>query len=481
MLKFHKTLATSLTKSTGILLFSSNKSMKAGAYKKVLDKNFYQTIAPELKDIKAGLTGTKVNTYTNDKKIRTISFVAIPDSVSRSASETKKHIYFKHSGELATKDNLTVILILDNPDHYEAAATALARHQKLYSRKEGAKEKTVHIIAFDKKGVVIPASPQVIAASNSVSIACKLVDMPPQELNPKAFTAEVKSLFRDNTSVKVSEIAGSKLLQQNMGGIHAVGRCAVEAPRLITAEYSPRGSKKTILLVGKGLTYDSGGLSLKISGGMVGMKSDMGGAAAVLGAFKTLVETKVKYKVILIIGAVENAIGPDAYRNDDILTMHSGKTVEVNNTDAEGRIVLADCMSYGCRKYKPDLVIDAATLTGAQMIATGINHAGVVSNRDDVEDLAVKVGKSTGDLVAPLPFAPEFYKEELKSVVADMRNSVKNRMNAQTSCAAQFIYNHVEDLDIPWLHIDLAGPSTTPSGLGSGYGVSLIANIANQY
>ena len=161
--------------------------------------------------------------------------------------------------------------------------------------------------------------------------------------------------------------------------------------------------------------------------------------------------------------------------------MHSGKTVEVNNTDAEGRIVLADCMSYGCRKYQPDLVIDAATLTGAQLIATGYLHAGIVSNRDEVETLAVAVGKSSGDLVAPLPFAPEFLKSEFTSTVADMRNSVKNRMNAQSSCAAQFIYNHIDDLDIPWLHVDLAGPASTESGKGTGYGVGLLSEMARAW
>ena len=206
------------------------------------------------------------------------------------------------------------------------------------------------------------------------------------------------------------------------------------------------------------------------------MKRDMGGAAAVAGAVLALAEGKSKDHVIGVLALAENAIGPDAYRPDDILDMHSGKTVEINNTDAEGRLVLADAVSYVGRRFKPDVIMDAATLTGAQLIATGYRHAAIVSNREGLEKRAVEVGRSTGDLTHPLPFAPEFYQDEFKSKVADMKNSVANRMNAQSSCAAQFIYAHIQDLDVPWLHIDLAGPASREER-GTGYGVALLAEL----
>ena len=195
---------------------------------------------------------------------------------------------------------------------------------------------------------------------------------------------------------------------------------------------------------------------------------------------KSLVESKSKKRVIAIVGLVENAIGPESYKNDDIIKMYSGKTVEINNTDAEGRLVLADCVAYAMKKYKPSLIMDAATLTGAQLVATGLLHAGIVTNEDKTESLAMKAGKASGDLVSPLPFAPEIFQAEFKSHVADMRNSVKNRMNAQSSCAAQFIFTHIEDINPNWLHIDLAGPSFN-GGIGTGYGVGLMTEIVERF
>ncbi|HMS18385.1 MAG TPA: leucyl aminopeptidase family protein, partial [Planctomycetota bacterium] len=134
-------------------------------------------------------------------------------------------------------------------------------------------------------------------------------------------------------------------------------------------------------------------------------------------------------------------------------------------------------VSYAARVFKPDCIIDAATLTGAQLVATGHIHAAVVSNREGLEQLAVREGRRTGDLCHPLPFVPEFYKSEFASEVADFRNSVKDRMNAQSSCAAQFVYNHIDDLNVPWLHIDLAGPAHR-ADRGTGFGVALMAAVA---
>ena len=220
--------------------------------------------------------------------------------------------------------------------------------------------------------------------------------------------------------------------------------------------------------------YDTGGLSLKVGGHMAGMKCDMGGAAGVVGATLALAEGGFRHGVVCAAGLVENAIGPTAYRPDDILDMHSGHTVEVNNTDAEGRLVLADAASYIGREYDVEVIIDMATLTGAQLIATGHRHAGIVSNRGGLEAAAVAAGLASGDMTFPMPFAPEFYQHEFRSKVADMKNSVADRMNAQSACAAQFVYSHIDDLDIPWLHVDIAGPAFRDER-GTGFGVALVA------
>ena len=310
-------------------------------------------------------------------------------------------------------------------------------------------------------------------------LAARLVDTAPEDMKTANFEKEARAAVKGLAGVKVTSIVGDKLLAKKMGGIHAVGRTATVPPRLLMLEYKPRGAKRTIALVGKGVVYDTGGLSLKVGGSMPNMKCDMGGAAAVLGAFLTLVADKVKDRVVMLACLAENAIGANAYRPDDILEMHSGKTVEINNTDAEGRLVLADGVSYAARDLKADVIIDAATLTGAALITTGPVVSCALSNRAGLESLAVECGKDTGDLTFPILFLPEFFKREFSSRVADMKNSVKNRMNAQSSCSGIFIHNHIEDVGTPWIHLDIAGPAFR-DGRGTGYGVGLIREMAKR-
>ena len=192
-----------------------------------------------------------------------------------------------------------------------------------------------------------------------------------------------------------------------------------------------------------------------------------------------LAQAKLPVQLTLILCIVENAIGPDSYKPDDILTLHSGKTVEINNTDAEGRLILADGLSHAALDLGADIVIDAATLTGAQLIATGNLHAAVVSNDEHLQETLLEAGRFTGDLTWPLPFVPEFYKAEFQSPVADMRNSVKNRSNAQSSCAATFLHWHIEDTRARWAHIDLAGPAFVQDR-GTGFGVALVTETVRR-
>jgi probable aminopeptidase NPEPL1 len=285
----------------------------------------------------------------------------------------------------------------------------------------------------------------------------------------------------ESSGVEIEEIIGDELIQRGLGGIHAVGRAASSAPRMLIASYTPPEfeGQRHVALVGKGVTYDTGGLHIKPRGGMEGMKCDMGGAAAVLGAFRVLVHNRCRHRVSLVLCVAENAIGPTAYKPDDILTMHSGKTVEINNTDAEGRLLLADGCSYAARVLGADIILDAATLTGAQGVATGDLHAAVVSYDDAVEQALLDAGKATGDLCWPLPFAPEFYRSEFKSPIADMRNSVKNRANAQSSCAAIFVHWHLDGTKVRWGHVDLAFPAMR-SDRGTGFGVALLADAVRR-
>jgi probable aminopeptidase NPEPL1 len=206
---------------------------------------------------------------------------------------------------------------------------------------------------------------------------------------------------------------------------------------------------------------------------MPGMKTDMGGAAAALAAFVHACEQDTGLRLSCVLCLAENSVGPEATRPDDIITLYSGKTVEVNNTDAEGRLVLADGVSWAVRHLRAEVIIDLATLTGAQLVSTGRRHCVAVSNDEALESAAVAAGRASGDLVWPLPYCPEFFRGEFKSEVADMKNSVKDRMNAQSACAAQFIAEHLGDFSGAWLHLDIAGPAVEGER-GTGFGVALL-------
>ncbi|XP_026316541.1 probable aminopeptidase NPEPL1 isoform X2 [Hyposmocoma kahamanoa] len=207
---------------------------------------------------------------------------------------------------------------------------------------------------------------------------------------------------------------------------------------------------------------------------MVGMKGDCAGAAGVLAAFGVMVRARPTLNLHAVLCLAENAVGPKATRPDDIHKLYSGRTVEINNTDAEGRLVLSDGVVYAHRDLKADTIVDMATLTGAQAVATGKYHAAIVSNTSRLEALCTVAGLRSGDLVHPLPYTPELHFSEFSSSVADMTNSVADRNNAQPSCAGLFILAHL-GFDFPgsWLHIDMAAPA----GVGdraTGYGVALL-------
>jgi len=205
----------------------------------------------------------------------------------------------------------------------------------------------------------------------------------------------------------------------------------------------------------------------------------MGGSAGCLAAFQAAVTLKLPRKLTLVLALVENSINQNALRNDDIITMKSGRTVEVNNTDAEGRLVLGDCVSHASNSLDstPDIIYDQATLTGAQLVAVGRKHAGILAKSKKLEDRMVEAGLSSGDLCFPILYAPELLKSEFKSQVADMKNSVKDRGNAQCSCAGHFIESHIdESYQNDYVHCDMAGPQSR-NERATGYGVALILGL----
>lgn len=322
----------------------------------------------------------------------------------------------------------------------------------------------VEFLLIEGTGAVsqVPLSTDEIAclqnAARGIQLAARIVDMPCNEMNVSAFIMEAEKVALE-LNITPLVIRGEELRERGFGGIYGVGRAAEVPPALCVLSHTPAGATKTVAWVGKGIVYDTGGLSIKGKTAMPGMKRDCGGAAAVLGAFSAIVKGGFKDNLHAIFCLAENSVGPLATRPDDIHQLYSGLTVEINNTDAEGRLVLADGVVYAQRDLHADVILDMATLTGAQGIATGKYHGAVMSNCGNWEAKVVDAGRASGDLVAPLVYCPEMHFSEFSSALADMKNSVGDRSNAQASCAGLFIGAHLGfDYSGSWIHVDMASP-----------------------
>lgn len=383
------------------------------------------------------------------------------------------------------KGEARLVLVLSRAADLMASAAAVGRAFPRYHHKAKPPEALqleVCVLAPEQEPIDSAALAQAQALCEAVRDAARLTDMPPSELHTDAFVAECE-LFAEKTGVALTVLRTAELAARGMGGLVGVGQAARREPALVHLRWDPPGaSAEPMAWVGKGIVFDTGGLSIKGKSDMPGMKVDMGGAAAVFAAFKLAVELKVERRIDAILCLAENSVGPDAMRPDDIITLYSGKTIEVNNTDAEGRLVLADGVAYAVKDCDARTIVDLATLTGAQLMATGKLHAAIVSNDEDLEAMAIAAGKRSGDLCFPLPFAPELFRGEFSSPVADLRNSVKDRMNAQSSCAAQFIAESLaavtpDGVVTKWLHVDMAGPVVSRDR-ATGFGVALLFSLA---
>jgi len=377
------------------------------------------------------------------------------------------------------------VVLVTNRQELFASACAISRVYPEYNMKTVspvAPPRTVTVEIVLKSGESLSA--EEIKALNdaaaSVRLTARILDAPCSVMHTDAFLEEVVSVGNE---LRLSPliIRGEDLLSKGFGGIYGVGKAAINPPALVVLSHTPPGATMTVAWVGKGIVYDTGGLSMKTKTTMPGMKSDCGGAAGILGAFALAVKSGFRENLHAVFCLAENAVGPKAQRPDDVVVMYSGKTVEVNNTDAEGRLVLGDGVAFAKKDLKADIIVDMATLTGAQGIATGKYHASILSNNDDWEAVTVDAGKVSGDLCHPVPFTPELHFSEFSSPVADMQNSVSDRSNAQPSCAGLFIMSHL-GFDWPgvWIHVDMAAPSQS-GDRGTGYGVSLLNHMFGSW
>ena len=462
----------------------------------VINKNFDQRFVDSEKELllKAGFSGDQdevcllaekgklfVGSDSIDAKdIRSASAVAVRSLQNTKFESAKMPIYMNHP-------DCTSVLRAQ----VEGLLLGGYRFEKYKSQKSKSGLKSVHLSIEEYNGynINIPAIKRAIKkaqiSAQATNFTRDIVNTPPDDIYPKIMAKIAKELAEDGSLE--CEILGKKEIEkEGMNAMLAVARASRHKPKLIHLTYRPKNPKAVVSIIGKGLTYDSGGLNLKPSGSMVTMKLDKSGASAVLGIMKALKELDLDVEVHGFIGAVENMIGGDAYKPDDVLTAKNGTTIEVRNTDAEGRLVLADVLCYAQEKVKADYIFDMATLTGACVVGLGQYTSGVMGNSAEPVNKVLYAGNVlSGEMVTKLDFN-RFLKKTLKSQIADICNISSSRYGGAVTAGlflSNFIDEHHKDR---WAHIDIAGPAfvehewgENPNG-ASGAGVRMMIRLLEK-
>jgi leucyl aminopeptidase len=392
----------------------------------------------------------------------------------------------------AGNDAVTIIAELPTapmtPDQAAAVAAGVRLRAYKFDRyktkkkdgEEGALRAEVSLAVDD-----VAAARKALAPSDAivdgVIMARELVNEPPNVLYPVEFARRASQLRKLGVEVEILDVKAMTKL--GMGALLGVAQGSTQPGRTVIMRWNggKRGDQP-VAFIGKGVCFDTGGISIKGAASMEDMKGDMGGAACVVGLMHALAARKAKVNAVGAIGLVENMPDGNAQRPGDIVTSMSGQTIEIINTDAEGRLVLADVLWYVAKKYKPKFMVDLATLTGAIMVALGTEYAGLFSNNDELAERLTKVGQETGERVWRMPLGPE-YDKLVDSQFADMKNTGGRHGGSIT--AAQFLQRFVDDT--PWAHLDIAGTamgapkSEINQSWGSGYGVRLLERLVAEY
>ncbi|HEY3337443.1 MAG TPA: leucyl aminopeptidase [Propionicimonas sp.] len=375
---------------------------------------------------------------------------------------------------------VTVSLETAEPQLIKGAAEGALLGAYSYRAGTGAGIGQLVLVSQNRRPEARQALDLATTTSAAVDLAREWVNLPGNDLFPESFAELVKPVAR-NAKVAVEVWDDKALEREGFGGIVAVGGGSTRKPRLVKLSYAPRGAKFHLALVGKGITFDAGGLNLKPGDGMYTMKCDMAGAAAVIAATAAIAELGLRIRVTTYAALAENLPSGSAYRPSDVLTMYGGKTVENGNSDAEGRLVMADALVKASEE-QPNLVIDVATLTGACMVALGERVAGLMARDDETADLILDAAEAAGEQFWQLPI-PEDARPKLDSKVADLKSTGDRFGGALT--AAAFLSEFVPE-ETPWAHLDIAGPSFnsgaaydyTPAG-GTGVGVRTLVALAH--
>ena len=370
----------------------------------------------------------------------------------------------------------------------EASILACYRFDEHKSRKEGKVLRQLTVVEFD--GARLAAVRRGLRMGRSIAegtcLARDLVNHPGNTATPAFLAGRARSLARRHEGLRCRVLDEAAMRREGMGAILGVSAGSAEPAKLIILEHglSPRRRgarrKKPLVFVGKGVTFDSGGISIKPGSGMGDMKMDMSGAAAVIGAMEVVARAGLARPVVGIVPATENLLDGKAYKPGDVLTTMAGQTIEIDNTDAEGRLILADALTYA-QRYEPEGIVDLATLTGACVIALGSHASGLMANDDGLAERVEAAAEATAEKVWRLPLWPE-YRRQIRSQVADMKNTGGREGGAITAAALLSEFAG----DTPWVHLDIAGTAWTdrarpyvPRG-GVGVGVRLLVELARR-
>lgn len=409
-------------------------------------------------------------------KINQDTFRFVAGKIAKKANELKiSEISITVPKSILTIESVTTQII-------EGLKLSSYSFDKYKNKKEIGLEKISLIFENTNKNSDILKRSQII--SDAVNYARDIANLPPNDCTPSTLSSIANVLARKNR-MRCKIISKNELKTKGFGGIYAVGKGSKNEPKLIVLEYNGSKNKKQIVLVGKAVTFDTGGISLKPGDKMDEMKFDKCGGCTVLGIMKAVSELKLPVNVVGIIPSVENMPGGESFRPGDIIKLYNGKTAEILNTDAEGRLILADAIAYGEKNYNPSKIIDFATLTGACIIALGTNVAGVVSNDDTFVEKIKISSENTSEEIWQLPLNDD-YMDMIKSDVADMKNVGLGR-TAGTIAAAAFLRKAVEKT--PWVHFDIAGVAWTQFGTkekpynpkgATGFGIRLLVDYLSR-
>ena len=446
---------------TDLLLVTTFENASKLEKSELLGKTFQDRISKAVASF--GFSGKKKETLVIEgtTQIKRILITGLGPKKKFSA-ETVRLAVFDAVNQADKLKVAHLTIVVPGPNRYlkatiEGIRLAAYRFEGLHQKKDKDQEpslKSVVCLTKEPKAKIILGATNIVF--DGVDLAKNLVNLPPNIVTPAYLANQARTIAKNRKNVTLTVLSLAEAEKQGMGAFAGVAKGAAEPARMIALHYKGNpGSKKAIAIVGKGITFDSGGISLKPGKGMGKMKTDMAGSAAALGAFKAAVELGLKINLITVVAATENMPGGKAYRPGDILTASNGKTIEIVNTDAEGRLVLADALVLA-QKMGADRVIDIATLTGACIVTFGNIHTGLMSNSDEWVGKYMAAAKNSGEKAWQLPMDSE-YNELIKSDVSDMVNALDNG-KAGTITAAKLLENFIEE-KTQWIHLDIAGTS----------------------